>query len=98
MPEAMGGPAVGVKQEVSIAAGTQPAWRADGQEVFYVAADSKMMAVSVELGAASFKLGKPIPLFQTRLEQSDTLPRQYDGSADGKRFLLAQSLEGVRTG
>ena len=51
-----------------------------------------MMSVSVELGTASFKLGKPIPLFQTRLE-SDVTPRQYDVSADGTRFLLAQPLE-----
>jgi hypothetical protein len=34
----------------------------------------------------------PKPLFQTRLE-FDLLPRQYDVSADGKRFLLAQPLE-----
>jgi hypothetical protein len=87
-----GGPAAGAKKQVSIAGGTQPAWRADGKEVFYLAADGKMMAVPVELGAASFKLGKPIPLFQTRLELY-VIPRQYDVSADGKRFVLAQPLE-----
>jgi serine/threonine protein kinase len=92
LPEAMGGPAVGVKQKVSIAGGAQPAWRADGKEVFYLAGDGKMMAVPVELGADSFKLGKPTPLFQTRLE-SDLVARQYDVSADGKRVLLAQPLE-----
>ena len=85
-------PAAGAKKQVSIAGGTQPAWRADGKEVFYLAADGKMMAVPVELGAASFKLGKPTPLFQTRLE-SDLVARQYDVSADGKRVLLAQPLE-----
>jgi hypothetical protein len=89
MPGAMGGPS---KKQVSIAGGTQPAWRADDKEVFYLGADGKMMSVSVELGTARFKLGKPIPLFQTRLE-SDVIPRQYDVSADGKRFLLAQPFE-----
>ena len=34
----------------------------------------------------------PKPLFQTRLE-FDLLPRQYDVSADGKRFLMVQPLE-----
>jgi Tol biopolymer transport system component len=92
LPEAMGGPAAGAKKKVSIAGGTQPAWRADGKEVFYLGADGKMMAVAVELGAASFKLGKPIPLFQTRLESGVGI-RQYDVSADGQRFLLGQPLE-----
>jgi len=92
MPEAMGGPAAGAKKQVSIGGGAQPAWRADGKEIFYLGGDGKMMSVSVELGTASFKLGKPIPLFQTRLE-SDVIPQQYDVSADGQRFLLAQPLE-----
>jgi hypothetical protein len=51
-----------------------------------------MMSVPVESGAASFKLGVPKPLFQTRLE-FDSIQRRYDVSADGKRFLLAQPLE-----
>jgi hypothetical protein len=51
-----------------------------------------MMSVPVESGAASLKLGVPKPLFQTRLEL-DVYPRQYDVSADGQRFLLAQPLE-----
>jgi hypothetical protein len=70
----------------------QPAWRADGKEIFYVAADGKMMSVSVDPGDASLKLTLPKPLFQTRLE-FDSPFRQYDVSADGKRFLLAQPLE-----
>ena len=51
-----------------------------------------MMSVSVELDSASLKLGVPRPLFQTRLEV-DSFARQYDVSADGKRFVLAQPLE-----
>jgi len=39
LPEQMGGPAAGVKQQVSIAGGIQPASRADGKEVFYLGAD-----------------------------------------------------------
>jgi Tol biopolymer transport system component len=92
MPQSMGGPAVGTRRRVSIAGGTQPAWRADGKELFYLATDGKMMSVAVDLGSVSLKLGEPEPLFQTRLEL-DLYGRQYDVSADGKRFLLAQSLE-----
>jgi serine/threonine protein kinase len=92
MPEQMGGPVAGFKKLVSIGGGTQPAWRADGKEIFYLAADGKMMSVSVDLDGASRKLTLPKPLFPTRLE-IDSLSRQYDVSADGNRFLLAQPLE-----
>jgi len=92
IPEAMGGPAASVRQQVSIDGGSEPVWRADGKEIFYLALDGKMMTVSVELAPASLKLGSPEPLFQTRLEL-DLNPRQYDVSADGKQFLFAQPLE-----
>ena len=51
-----------------------------------------MMSVSLDSGGATLKLGVPKPLFQTRLE-FDMVPRQYDVSADGQRFLLAHPLE-----
>jgi Tol biopolymer transport system component len=92
MPDQMGGPAIGVKKQVSIAGGTQPAWSADGKEIFYISADSKMMSVSFDSGPASVKLGNARSLFQTRAEFG-VVPRQYDVTADGKRFLLAQPLE-----
>jgi Tol biopolymer transport system component len=92
MPEQMGGPAAGAKKQVSISGGTQPAWRVDGKELFYLAADGKMMSAPVDSGPAGLTVGVPKTLFQTRLE-FDTVQRQYDVSADGKRFLLAQPLE-----
>jgi serine/threonine protein kinase len=92
MPEQVGGPAVGAKKQVSIAGGTQPSWRADGKEIFYLALDGKMMSVSVDSGSAGVKLGVPKPLFQTRME-FDLFSRQYDVSSNGKRFLLAQPVE-----
>ena len=88
----MGGPVAGLKMPVSIGGGTQPVWRADGKEIFYVAADGRMMSVSVDSSGASLKLTRPKPLFRTRLEP-DSIWRQYDVSADGDRFLLAQPLE-----
>jgi Tol biopolymer transport system component len=93
LPEQMGGPAAGARRRVSIAGGAQPTWRADGREIFYVAADGKMMSVSVGSGGASLTLGKPIPLFQTRLDFESIQRQPYDVSADGNRFLLAQPLE-----
>ena len=48
------------------AADAQPRWRRDGRELFYIAADRKLMAVEVKLGA-TFEAGVPKPLFDTRV-------------------------------
>jgi Tol biopolymer transport system component len=89
--EAGGSPNAGRKWEISTAGGSQPAWRADGKEIFYVAPDGMMMAVPVESSANFFRHGTPKPLFQARLDLDPNL-RQYDVTADGQRFLLNQRL------
>jgi hypothetical protein len=82
---------------ISTKGGGQPAWRADGQEIFYVAADSRIMSVHFKLGASIFKTTiAPEPLFQTNLDY-DALMRGYDVSADGKRFIVANPLPAVLT-
>jgi hypothetical protein len=66
-------------------------WRRDGQELFFLAPDGKLMAVSVTPGAAGAKFvrGTPQPLFQTRMRQTYApWPVNYDATADGRRFLM----------
>jgi serine/threonine protein kinase len=53
------------KWQVSTDGGEQPVWRADGKEIYYLAADGQMMAVPVESGENFFRPGEPKPLFQT---------------------------------
>ena len=67
---------------VSRFGGTNPRWRGDGRELFYLAPDGKMMAVEVIAGE-KFDVGTPTPLFQTP-------PGAIVGDVtpDGKRFLL----------
>jgi Tol biopolymer transport system component len=67
---------------VSRGGGTAPRWRGDGNELFYLAPDGKMMAVEVTAGQ-TFGAGTPRPLFET---PSGTIVG--DVTADGKRFLL----------
>jgi hypothetical protein len=69
-------------------------WRRDGKELFYVAPDQKLMAVSVS-GDASFPAGKPTPLFQLRLILYPPVdPRlQYAVAARGDRFLVNMIVE-----
>ncbi|HEY2943079.1 MAG TPA: hypothetical protein VGN09_11670, partial [Vicinamibacteria bacterium] len=66
-------------------------WRGDGRELFYVAPDRKLMAVEVKT-EGGFEVGVPTPLFDTRMKLAPG--RQFDASADGKKFLLnAVNLE-----
>jgi Tol biopolymer transport system component len=76
------------KGQVSLEGGNQPRWRRDMKELFYMAADRRLMAVPVTIGAA-LQPGPPAVLFETHLldAQSIGVP-QYDVSPDGQRFLL----------
>jgi Protein kinase domain len=89
--EAGGSPDAVGKWQISTAGGSQPAWRADGKEIFHVAPDGMMMATPVESSENFFRPGTPKALFQTRLD-IDPEVRQYDVTADGQRFLLNQRL------
>jgi hypothetical protein len=80
------------QRQISIAGGEQPRWRANGKELFFVAADGKMMAVGVRAMAGtqpSFEPGTPQPLFDAHLNRpGGDIWFEYDVTADGKRFLL----------
>jgi hypothetical protein len=58
----------GVKRQVSVAGGVQPRWKRDGHELFYVAPDTRLMAVPIRLAPDPHTLeaGAPVPLFSTR--------------------------------
>ena len=78
---------------ISIAGGDQPRWRGDGKELFFEAADGKMMAVPVKAITGSkptFEAGTPVALFDAHMVRSANASRiQYDVTADGKRFLIS---------
>jgi eukaryotic-like serine/threonine-protein kinase len=77
------------KSRVSTAGGTQPCWRRDGKELFYLAADNRIMAVTVKAGE-TFEAGVPTPLFKIDLVTGiySTATSDYDVTADGQRFLV----------
>ncbi len=81
-------PRYGSRIQVSNSPGTQPQWRGDGQELFYLAPDRKLMAVSVSLRGPAPLIGIPHALFQTRINAADFDLFQYAVSADGQRFLI----------
>jgi Tol biopolymer transport system component len=75
----------GTKFQVSTAGGTEPMWRRDGKELFFVASGA-LMAVPISVGAA-VPIGAPRELFKIAGN------RGYAPAADGQRFLVA-SLSG----
>jgi serine/threonine protein kinase/Tol biopolymer transport system component len=70
------------KWMVSHGGGTQPHWRGDGKELFYLALDGAVMAVPVSTSGAAFEAGTPAVLFKGPPN------RGWDVSADGKKFLF----------
>jgi len=80
-------PGPGPKVRVSIDGGTQVRWRRDGREMFYIAPDERLMAVSVDPTAG---VGKPAALFTTHLAPIRSISRQqYVVASDGQRFLIS---------
>jgi Tol biopolymer transport system component len=77
------------KRQVSTAGGTQPRWRGDGLELFYMAPNQRLMAVEVKAGP-SFQHGTPQGLFTSRSDVPGTSSTQsgYAPSPDGRRFLI----------
>lgn len=82
-------PGPGGNWQVSTTGGSEPRWRRDGKELFYMAADGKIMAVEVKENS-TFDAGAARALFQTYrrepISSSDLF--SYDVSADGQRFLV----------
>ncbi len=82
-------PGAAGKWQVSRGGGTEPRWRGDGKEIFYIAPSGMLMAVPVN-GESTFATGTPAPLFQIhgRAPISSTDVFTYDAAKDGKRFLV----------
>ena len=86
-------PGSGGQFQVSTSGGSQPRWRRDGKELFYVDAERRLMSVEVTT-APRFEARAPKPLFQARLPGvSNTYQHQYAVAPDGQRFLIVTSVE-----
>ena len=50
------------KWQVSLRGGTQPRWRADGKELYFIGADGTMMAAPVAIAGPTFTAGTPVQI------------------------------------
>ncbi len=78
----------GEKKRISTHGGSQPQWRADGRELYYLALDGSIMAV--ELEGERLTPRDPRRLLQTNISVIPGLD-QYAVTGDGQRFLILNS-------
>jgi hypothetical protein len=81
----------GGKWQISKGGGMGPPWRRDGKELYYMAADGKVMAVAVTADS-SFHPGEPKPLFRATPYYPSLSyilnMGPWEIAPDGSRFLL----------
>jgi Tol biopolymer transport system component len=87
------------KWQVSNNGGTQPRWRGDGKELFYLAPDGKMMATPLTSTGDHFDPGTPVALFQASARHTVAGSERvsYDVTKDGQRFLINTQMENLET-
>ena len=87
-------PGAAGKWQISRGGGSEPRWRGDGNELFFIGQSGMMMATPVDT-AGTFSSGTPMPLFQVRgrTHVSSTDEFTYDVSRDGKQFLVNRYLK-----
>jgi len=86
-------PGGGSKWQVSSAGGSTPRWRSDGKELYYMAADSTLIAAGVDTRGSVFQVGALHSLFHLELRNGVTRlgpggVAGYDASPDGKWFVV----------
>ncbi len=87
-------PVPGERWLISTGGGSDPQWRGDGRELYYVAPDETLMAVSVET-APAFNAGTPEPLFRASLDPTSlAFGPAYSPAPDGQRFLVVELIGG----
>jgi len=84
-------PGPGARIQISSNGGAQGTWSRDGKQIFFIAPDKKMMAVSFD--GSRHSISAPRTLFQTRIVASNFVTRQYDVAPDG-RFIINSLLPG----
>jgi hypothetical protein len=73
-----------------------PRWRHDGKELYYIAADSTLMAVPMSASGRAPEIGVPLAVFRPHILYGGALPVgiawQYDVAPDG-RFLTNVTVD-----
>jgi len=92
-------PKGGAIRRISMNGGSEPRWRGNGRELFYLAPDGNLMAVSVKSNA-SLETGAPTVLFKIRIGSTHNAGYDvnYTVTRDGQRFLVSTVSEHSNSG
>jgi hypothetical protein len=82
------------KIRISTNGGRFPQWAAGGRELFYVAADSTLMFVTMKLGPGAVEPSAPRALLRVFLQDDGISP--YLPSPDGRRILVVEQEKAAR--
>lgn len=88
-------PPSGGKWQISNTGATEPSWRRDGKELYFVSG-AKFEAVEVKASGANFEAGIPKDLFEVQLDATNRRNR-YVATPDGQRFLFVTVPKRVDT-
>jgi eukaryotic-like serine/threonine-protein kinase len=90
-------PGAAGKWQISRSGGSEPRWRGDGKEIFYLGPTGMLTAVPVST-EGTFSTSAPTPLFQVhgRAPISSTDVFSYDVTRDGNRFLVNRYVKPER--
>jgi hypothetical protein len=84
----------GPEVRISIDGGVQVRWRRDGNELFYIALDGRLMAVQIKVTSGGIEPSPPVALFTMHAFGTfESLSTTYVPSADGQRFLVLTSKD-----
>ena len=76
---------------ISTAGGTRPLWAPSGAELFYVAPDGALMTARVNPRGGRWSSASPVKILEGRYATGGLRDRRnYDVSADGRRFLMVK--------
>ncbi|MGC1450961.1 MAG: protein kinase [Candidatus Sulfotelmatobacter sp.] len=76
------------KLPVSIGGGSEPFWRGDGKEIFYLAPDRKIMSVALRASGTKLEAQAPVVLFRALVQSLLDARSHFVPTADGQRFLV----------
>ena len=79
-------PEKGGRWQVTSSGAAEPAWRADGRELFFVSSRDELCAVTVDRVGENVRFGHPRVLF--RVENPTHQSRRYAPFPDGQRFIV----------
>jgi Tol biopolymer transport system component len=81
-----------VKIEISRGGGTQPLWRADSREIYYIDPHGTLIAVPIEERGGDLVAGDPQHLFRVVTNLGMSATRVVAPFADGERFLVIRPV------